>query len=128
MASFVSRPDRYAQFLAYGRNGEPIGLAEASIRMDYVNGTTTTPVAFLEGLYVVPAGRRRGAAAQLVAAVSDWAVSLGCSELASDTVFENDVSQQVHKALGFEETERVVFFRKSLQGAGSDGRRRHEGD
>jgi aminoglycoside 6'-N-acetyltransferase I len=115
MASCVSSPDRYAQFLAYGQNGEPIGLAEASIRTDYVNGATTAPVGFLEALYVIPEARRRGAATQLVVAVSDWAVSAGCSELASDTALENELSQKVHKALGFQETERVVFFRKSLR-------------
>jgi len=62
MAAIIAAPERCAAFLA-DRNG----LAEAAIRTDYVNGTVSTPVAFLEGLYVRPEARRRGAAAELVA-------------------------------------------------------------
>jgi aminoglycoside 6'-N-acetyltransferase I len=76
MGSFIERSDRYAEFVAYGENGQPIGFAEASLRTDYVNGTNSTPVAFLEGLYVVPEARRQGVAAELVAAVAEWAVAL----------------------------------------------------
>ncbi len=36
----------------------------------------------------------------------------GCREIASDTSPENTISQKVHQALGFEETERVIFYRK----------------
>jgi len=34
--------------------------------------------------------------------------------MASDTWLDNDVSQQVHQALGFEVVDRVVHFRKRL--------------
>lgn len=84
------------------------------MRADYVNGTTSSPVAFLEGLYVVPEVRRKGIAASLVSAVSQWARSVGCSEFASDALLENETSHAVHRALGFQETERVVFFRRTL--------------
>jgi len=114
MRTFVSNRGRYAQFIAYSESREAIGLAEASVRSDYVNGTETSPVAFLEGLYVVPQARRKGVAASLVAAVCDWARRSGLRELASDAVLENSVSHVVHRALGFEETERVVFFRRKL--------------
>ena len=88
----------------------PVGLAEASCRTDYVNGTSTSPIAFLEGLYVVPDYRRRGVASSLVAEVRRWAHSRGFTELASDAVLDNTVSHAVHRALGFVETERVVYF------------------
>ena len=87
---------------------------EATLRRDYVNGCTTSPVGFLEGIYVHPDWRKLGTARLLCNAVEDWAVGLGCSELASDTDLRNGVSQQMHRALGFEETERVVFYRKQL--------------
>ena len=67
--------------LAMAANGSAVGLVEASKRNDYVNGTSTSPVGFLEGLYVVPA------------------------------------AHTVHRALGFEETERVVYFRRALRDA-----------
>jgi aminoglycoside 6'-N-acetyltransferase I len=79
-----------------------------------VNGAQSSPVGFLEGLYVVPRARRNGVARALVAEVGRWARDFGCSELASDAALANAASHAVHRALGFEETERVVFFRKQL--------------
>jgi aminoglycoside 6'-N-acetyltransferase I len=114
MASFIARPDSFAQFVAYSTPGQAVGFVEACVRTDYVNGTLSSPVAFLEGLYVVPHARRQGIGASLVSAVCDWARGVGCSELASDALLDNETSHAVHRALGFEETERVVFFRKEL--------------
>ncbi len=110
----LSEPDRLCSFLCFDTEGRALGLAEASIRSDYVNGCETSPVAFLEGIVVDPAARRQGVAALLVAAVSAWARSKGLSELASDAELHNTVSHAMHGALGFEETQRVVYFRKAL--------------
>jgi aminoglycoside 6'-N-acetyltransferase I len=115
MSSFIASPTRYAQFIAYSSPGQAVGFAEASVRTDYVNGANSSPVAFLEGLYVVPEARCEGIAASLISAVSRWAHSVGCSELASDALLENETSHAVHRALGFQETERVVFFRRTLE-------------
>lgn len=111
MAAFLDDPARYAQFVVE-EGGTPAGLAEAAIRTDYVNGAQSSPVAFLEGLYVAPAFRRRGIARLLVAEVIRWARARGCHELASDAPLDNTASHAAHRALGFEESERVVFFRK----------------
>jgi aminoglycoside 6'-N-acetyltransferase I len=115
MARFVADPKRYVQFVAYGDEEHAIGLAEASIRYDYVNGTESSPVAFLEGIYVSPAWRRKGVARTLVLAVSKWARIGGCSELASDAPISNRRSRAVHKNLGFVESERVVYFNLRLK-------------
>src|SRR5215470_10351245 len=64
--------------LAIAANGSAIGFVEASQRVDYVNGTNSSPVAFLEGLYVEPASRLNGIARELVAAVEAWAAAKGC--------------------------------------------------
>ena len=114
MALMAANPQRFAAFVAYAENGEALGFAEAAIRTDYVNGAQSSPVGFLEGLYVVPHARRRGVARALVAEVVGWARDCACSELASDTAAANAASHAVHRALGFEESERVVFFRKLL--------------
>jgi aminoglycoside 6'-N-acetyltransferase I len=58
--------------------------------------------------------RRAGIAGCLVAAVERWARQRGCREFASDALIANEASHAVHRALGFEETERVVFFRKFI--------------
>ena len=114
MARFLAQPERYAQFVACVADGSPCGFVEASIRTDYVNGTSSSPVLFLEGLYVAPPHRRRGIAVQLVRAVAAWGATRGCTEFASDVLLENTLSQRVHCALGFQETERVIYYRKPL--------------
>lgn len=111
LPAMLADPARFTQFLAR-IDGEAVGLAEASVRHDHVNGTSSSPVAFLEGLYVVPARRRRGVARRLVAAVEDWARSRGLAELASDAPVDNAASLALHARLGFAETERVVSFLK----------------
>ena len=101
-------------WLALRATGEAVGFAEASIRRDYVNGTATSPVGFLEGLYVDPAWRRSGVGRALVDAIEQWTRRQGCSELASDALIDNTDSHAAHVAYGFEETERVVYFRKQV--------------
>lgn len=101
-------------FLARDEGGAAIGFAEATLRRDYVNGCTTSPVGFLEGIYVREAWRGQGVARALVQAVEDWTRALGCTELASDAWLSDANSHRMHEALGFSETERVVYFRKIL--------------
>lgn len=114
MSMMLSQPGRFVAFVAHDANGQPLGFVEGSIRSDYVNGTETSPVGFVEGVYVEPAARRRGVARALFDAVADWARSHGCRELASDALIDNVDSQRTHAALGFREAERVVCFVKRL--------------
>jgi aminoglycoside 6'-N-acetyltransferase I len=114
MSQFCANPDRFAQFVAYDDARNAVGFVEVALRSDHVNGTTTTPVAFLEGIYVVPQARLQGIARALVARAEQWATSAGCREFASDARLENELSHAMHRALGFSESERVVYFRKAL--------------
>ena len=114
MAIALAQPERFLQLMMYDDQRVPIGLIEGSIRADYVNGTETSPVGFVEGVYVLPAWRRRGVARRLFEAIGDWAQARGCRELASDALLDNEASQRAHNALGFRETERVVYFVKTL--------------
>ena len=115
MAALLASPDRFAQFVEYDASNKALGFAEVALRNDYVNGTTSSPVAFLEGIYVAPEARMQGVARRLFGEAQRWAVGIGCVELASDALVDNTQSHAMHLALGFEETERVVFFRKLLQ-------------
>ena len=109
----VARADGLATFVAEDA-GEVVAFAEVSLRHDYVNGCETSPVAFLEGIYVRPAQRGGGVARALVAAAEQWGRDQGCRELASDALLDNLASHRFHAGAGFEETERVVYFRKTL--------------
>lgn len=114
MAIALAQPERFLQLMIYDEQHAPVGFIEGSIRTDYVNGTETSPVGFVEGVYVSPAWRRKGVARHLFAAIGDWAKARGCRELASDALIDNVGSQRAHAALGFRETERVVYFSKKL--------------
>lgn len=114
MTEFCATPERYGQFIAYTTSDNPQGFIEVALRNDYVNGTRSSPVAFLEGIYVIPEERRRGIARSLIAEAEAWARAHGCIEFASDASLVNQSSHAMHRALGFEETERVVYFRKAL--------------
>lgn len=94
--------------------GDAAGFAEAALRHDYVNGCHSSPVAFLEGIYVKPEFRGRGVARELVRAIETWALDRGCTEFASDAAIDNATSHAMHRALGFDETQRVVYFRKVI--------------
>ncbi|SEQ53224.1 aminoglycoside 6'-N-acetyltransferase I [Devosia sp. YR412] len=114
IAQLLREPGETVTLIARDADQVAVGFAEASLRRDYVNGCETSPVAFLEGIYVIPSARRSGVARSLVAAVEDWGREQGCTEFASDAVLDNIDSHRMHHALGFMETGRVVFFRKPL--------------
>lgn len=114
LQSLCASPTQNLSLLAISAQGACIGFAEAAMRHDYVNGCASLPVAFLEGIYVTPAARRRSVVRGLVEHVALWARQHGSTELASDAELANTASHAMHRALGFDETERVVFFRKNL--------------
>ncbi|HEX2189449.1 MAG TPA: GNAT family N-acetyltransferase [Longimicrobiaceae bacterium] len=88
------------------------GFLELSVR-SYAEGCTG-PTPYVESWYVDPDVRGRGIGAALMAAAEQWGRDRGYAELASDTELENRGSQRAHRALGFEEVERAVHFRKAL--------------
>ncbi|WP_020617903.1 aminoglycoside 6'-N-acetyltransferase [Paenibacillus daejeonensis] len=105
--------DRDQVFVA--REGEEtIGFIHVSIRVDYVEGSTTSPVGFIEGIYVLEQHRGQGVSRQLVEAAADWSLSKGCRELASDTELHNTDSQAFHERIGFREAGRTVTYIKDL--------------
>jgi aminoglycoside 6'-N-acetyltransferase I len=102
-----------AVLVAEEAGGELVGLAELSIR-PCAEGCVTDRVAYLEGWYVAPDGRRRGVGRALVRAVEQWARGQGCTELASDTAVDNEASTAAHRAVGFEEVGLIRCFRRPL--------------
>lgn len=103
-------------FLAYLESGKAIGFSQVQLRKDYVEGTETSPVGYLEGLYVKDSERKRGYARALVRAAEAWAEQRGCTEFASDVELHNVESQSMHERLGFTEVNRIVCYVKPLGG------------
>ena len=102
-----------AFFLAYAEK-VPIGFAQCQLRHDYVEGTDSSPVGYLEGIYVAEAYRKQGIAKALLTACESWAKTKGCSEFASDCELDNTQSLQFHLNVGFEEANRIICFIKKI--------------
>ncbi len=124
--------------------GRAIGFAQCGLRHDYVEGTKTSPVGYLEGIFVAeeyrnrglaknmekacetsPVGylegifvaeeyRNRGLAKNMEKACEKWAKEQGCVEFASDCEWNNIDSWKFHLKMGFEEANRIICFRKKL--------------
>ena len=112
MTAWLERPDA-AVLVADRGDGRLAGFVELATR-PYADGCDTSPVAYLEGWWVDEDVRRRGVGRALIGAVEDWAREGGFHELGSDALLDNTLSHQAHRALGFEERERVIYFRKLL--------------
>lgn len=111
-AETLTKPDA-AFFLAYA-DETAVGFAQCQLRYDYVEGTDSSPVGYLEGIYVADGYRQQGFARELLAACESWAKSKGCTEFASDCELDNVQSLQFHLNVGFEETNRIICFTKKL--------------
>jgi aminoglycoside 6'-N-acetyltransferase I len=112
MKQLIIQPEA-AVILAYDNN-KTIGFAQCQLRYDYVEGTSSSPVGYLEGLYVKEAFRKQGIGKNLVGFCENWAKQKGCSEFASDCELENKESLAMHLKLGFTEANRVICFTKKL--------------
>lgn len=91
-----------------------VGFAQCGLRHDYVEGTSSSPVGYLEGIFVEEKYRKQGYAKQLLNYCEQWAKEKGCTEFASDCELDNEISQKFHMSLGFEEANRIICFKKNL--------------
>lgn len=105
--------DKAVCFMKYVDN-MAIGFAQCQLRTDYVEGTKTSPVGYLEGIFIVEAYRKKGYAKELLSACERWAKEQNCTEFASDCELDNIASFRFHLAMGFEEANRIICFRKEI--------------
>ncbi|NNF14816.1 MAG: GNAT family N-acetyltransferase [Gemmatimonadetes bacterium] len=114
VASFFAEPPGDATcYIAEVANGRVVGFAEVGMRR-YAEGCRSSPVGYLEGIYLEDAHRRQGHAKGLLLAGEAWARSRGCTEFASDRDVDNEESGAFHLASGFSEVQRIVCYRKDL--------------
>lgn len=91
-----------------------VGFAQCQLRNDYVEGTDTSPVGYLEGIFVEEEYRHNGYAKELLSKCEKWAKEKHCTEFASDCEINNEISLQFHLSMGFEEANRIICFRKDI--------------
>lgn len=113
IAALTSGQQRSALFVAERDRGGLMGFLEVGTR-PYAEGCDSTPVAYVEAWYVDQDMRRSGVGRALFAAAEQWARDEGLTEIASDTLIDNETSITAHKAMGYEEVERIVCFRRDL--------------
>ena len=101
--------------LLYQKDGRYVGFMNLSIRSDYVNGTDTSPVVFVEAIYILPDYRHRGIGRKFIEYAEKYAKDRGITQLASDCYIDNDLSERFHKSCGFIEKERVICFVKNVE-------------
>lgn len=111
-AELVSK-DSAVCFIKYVED-RPVGFAQCQLRYDYVEGTETSPVGYLEGIFIETGFRHRGYAKELLRECEKWAKEQNCTEFASDCELSNMDSLIFHLAMGFEEANRVICFRKDI--------------
>ena len=111
-AEILAKTDA-AYFLAYAEE-TAVGFAQCQLRYDYVEGTDSSPVGYLEGIYVADGYRKQGVAKELLSACESWAKAKGCTEFASDCELDNVQSLQFHLNVGFEEVNRIICFTKKI--------------
>ena len=104
---------RAVVYLSKDENGFT-GFAQCHLRVDYVEGTESNPVGYLEGIFVEKIYRRKGVAKQLLAACEDWAREQGCTEFGSDVQIDNLDSLAFHLKSGFYEANRIICLAKKL--------------
>ncbi|MBQ7954882.1 MAG: GNAT family N-acetyltransferase [Lachnospiraceae bacterium] len=95
-------------------DGQAAGFAQCQLRHDYVEGTDSSPVGYLEGIFVQEEYRGCGIAKHLLQECEKWAVKQGCTEFASDCELTNSESLKFHMSMGFEEANRIICFTKRL--------------
>lgn len=92
----------------------PIGFAQCQLRTDYVEGTESSPVGYLEGIFVLEEYRHNGYAKELLNTCENWAKEKNCREFASDCELDNIDSYKFHIAVGFAEANRIICLKKTL--------------
>lgn len=104
----------FATFVVERSDGRLAAFLDAAIR-PFAHGCDSFPVGYMEACYVDGDVRRQGLCRGLVDAAERWARERGCSEMASDCHLGNEASEAAHAALGYEDVERLVHFRRSLE-------------
>lgn len=113
MNAYFMRGENSLTWVAEKADKQLIGFLEANIRA-YAEDCDTRNVGYIEGWFVDADFRRTRVGGMLVQHAEQWVRSRGCKEIASDCELSNEVSLKAHLRLGYEETSRLIHFKKKL--------------
>ncbi len=109
MKKIVDNRDWFCYFLE-NDNNKILGMVELSSR-NIVDGCLSSPVAYLEGLYLKKQHRGMGLGREAIEIIKNWCKKKGFTELGMDTEMKNVEAQKFFKAIGLHETYRIVQYR-----------------
>ncbi len=109
------KSSKYKHFLAQGKDSEYVGFINLSLRSDYVQGASSSPIGYVEGIYVKPKYRKQGVAKELIKHAEQWAKKQGCKELGSDAELRNTASQKFHENVGFKKAGTNVHYIRKIK-------------
>lgn len=95
-------------------NEKCIAFIHVSLRFDYVQGAISSPVGYVEGVYVQPEYRLQGISTGLLKKAENWAKERGCTQMASDIEMDNTGSYEFHIKSGFKEAGKIICFIKDI--------------
>lgn len=111
---FSLAPDQGVTLVAERNGGAGLcGFAEIELRK-FADGCESSPVPYLEGIWVDGDARRSGVATALIDSVEAWCRERGFTEIGSDCDIANSISEQFHIANGFAVVGRSIMLRKHL--------------
>lgn len=112
MRSIFDSQER-ACFIILANSNEVMGFLEVALR-NLVDGCLGSPVGYIEGLYLKPQYRGFGYGRQVVESIAEWFGDRNCKEMATDTELDNINAQKFYESIGFQETYRIVEFKKNI--------------
>lgn len=101
-------------FLYFDNQKKLIWFINVSIRYEYVQWAKSNPVWYIEWIFVKKEHRNTWIANKLVEESQIWMKLNNCKEIASDTAFDNNISQSFHKKLWFREAGKIIHYIKNI--------------
>ena len=98
-------------FLARDAGGEAVGFTQL---YPLFSSLELAPLWLLNDLYVVPAARRRGIAAQLIARAERLAAETGASRLELTTGSHNRTAQRVYATAGWHRDDEFLTYTRTV--------------
>jgi len=112
MSQIIKSEDWHCLFIKDNGN-KILGFVELSSR-NIVDGCLSSPVAYIEGLFIKKENRGNGLGTKTIEAIKIWCKERGFTELGADTELANKRAQKFFNSVGFHETFRIVEFRTKI--------------